>query len=459
MEKDHVKQQSRGLKKAQGCFTKPAFPTIRNGYYLCALPEAISSTFAYDAKNREDTIPISAADLLSKTACIFSPKFLSHLAQKFKDFDKLCGEPLVDGFLSVHSCQEWALMITENTLHHYINSAKKPNFPFCGASATKTRTPRSPFITADATISQFDGPADSSPEPIPIKQIHLKGPDLKQAWRKNEDILDITKFERLLLGDWTPSKPGGAPVFHGTAMHLKDLRSQSVVDAMIGTNPTNVHRWPGKTQIYPNDKDFAGIFTSFSAARSFLWAVFKSEVIQDPPGSTPTTALQYQFRLRNQDYQGVILLQFDSCQPAPPNLSWYQIPAGQESAWIDVVDPWSKSLDFHNIWIGPLKAIHGKDTLTYPSVVHGKDIPSLHESLKGFPCKQALLWQTAWMSKEAALDLNKRISGIYAISWEMKEKETPAPEPKKLGKFATLTRKFGNQLKKVVSRRDLQERK
>lgn len=95
--------------------------------------------------------------------------------------------------------------------------------------------------------------------------------------------------------------------------------------------------------------------------------------------------------------------------------------------------------------------IHGRDTTEFPDLIHGKDLPSIQNRLRQFPCQRALLWQSAWMTREAMLALNQRGTAIRAISFEREEPQ--APEREKKDCFSTMTRALGKEFKKIVGKK------
>lgn len=264
------------LKRAEWCFHESAYPSIGNAFQLACLSDVISKIFREhlnDDHDAEASSPSSVKDFLSKTASIFSRPFLAHLESKFEEFDKLCGEPVADGFLSVGTYHAWTNLIAANTIRYYR-----------ATTSDEQNLSEAPQKTSEIVdISQFDGHSDQPPSAIPVSQISLKGTTLKQAWAEKEEVGRLFSFERLPLQNWTPSTPGGAPVFHGTSHHLIDAESLRDLDNALSSNPTQLGRFPGETQLYPLSTDISGFYTSFSALRSFLWSVFNGEVIQDPP--------------------------------------------------------------------------------------------------------------------------------------------------------------------------------
>lgn len=430
------------LERGKWCFTPDAFPTVGNGYRLACLDMSISQVFnRAGSGDGPNSLPVSTEDFLTKSSCVFSPAFSAHLREKFNTLDVACGQPVADGFMSLDTIISWTSIITWNTLGHYLAIVEKEDI--VEEEGKKKPTEKKP--------PQFDGTEEG---PLPLKeitQITLRGTTISQAWADNEAVKEFTGFDRHHLPNWSPSVPGRAPVFRDTSTHLETPEWEQIIDHELSTNPTALGRVRGKAQLFPESNDCQGIYTSFSALRSFLWAVFHGEVIQDPPRPTalaPATLLKC-FRMRNQDFRGILLLMFSSQQPTPQGMSSYQVPAGQEAAWLRAVNFESRyKSSSRNAWTGHLKEIHGKDTASFPDIIHGRDLPTLRAQLRAFPCNQALLWQTAWMSEDAASSLNRGIVGIYAISFE---EITPlAKKMRKRGKVGTLGRKLGEGLKEVL---------
>ncbi|KAL2761131.1 hypothetical protein ACRALDRAFT_1066500 [Sodiomyces alcalophilus JCM 7366] len=328
--------------------------------------------------------PISVDDFIANMQGLFNDQFLQNFKEKCEAFDNLCGSPVSDAFIGHYSYLQWATIIGDGC------------FDAC-----------------------FDGTSDEPDEPLPVTQIHLRGKTLKQAWQTNPDAPFISTFERLRLVGWTPSATNGAEVFHGTTP------TTAVMESLAST-PTRLSRFTSRSQIFPPGETQA-IFTSFSVMRAFLWAVFKASVIEDPPGPTESNALRNTFEFRGQTYQGVVVIKFWSSQPAPNGLTHYQIPVGQETEWSSLAmqESSGKAGDF---WRNVVRSIHGQSTDDFPDLVHGKDLPYIQSALGQFPCNKNLLWQTAWISAEAAQALNARAAHIYMISFEREETTQSATE-------------------------------
>ena len=413
------------LKQASPCFKEEAFASIANGYRIAAVPHAVKSLQLN--RNNENpwalfANPSSVNDFISQTDHIFAPEFARHIQEKCAIFDRLCGAPISDAIFSELSLQERALEIVNNTLKFY----DKPRPPFPG----------------DRGRSR-DGTSDSPPEarPIPITQMKLKGPTIKEAWRTNAAAQAINPLERVSLGQWNPSisTPSSLPVFHGTDAHLHE-NTAPILKQALEANPTMMRRAYGQTQLFPAGQ-YCGIYTSFSAMRAFLWSCFKAEVIMDPPGPTTFSRLQQPFQLNGQNLRGTLLLEFDINQPAPAGLSWYMVPVGKESDWFSRVRHSPSILTSTTAWGDSLKAIHGQDSLDYPDVTHGRDLPEIRNALADFPCNKTLLWQTAWMSEHAENILNERVTNIYAISFELEDPLSPS-KPKKRRIFTRTNKRF-----------------
>lgn len=374
--------------------------------------------------------PTSVDDFIANMQGLFNTQFLRNLKEKCEAFDDLCGSPLSDAFIGHHSYLQWATLIGDNC------------FDACRFQVRDI----TPMLGKQRfAMSQFGG---SSDEPLPVTQIHLRGKNVKQAWRTNPDTSCISPVEHHRLDDWTPSTMGGAEVFHGTTARYR-------MDEVLPSTPIDLGRSCLPSQFFPPG-DTAAIFTSFSVIRSFLWAAFKANVIDDPSDPTIRGTLRTPFQLRGQTYHGVIVIKFHSSQPAPDGLTHYQIPAGQESAWNDLAK--RTICTGKKFWRVDARSIHGQSAGGVPDIVHDKDLPNLRNALGGFLCNGSLFWQTAWISEEAADALNARAAHVYVISFEREEatqSQSRSDNKKGVGEFA---RKFGHCLKMMMSSKDLRKR-
>ncbi|KAI5464380.1 hypothetical protein BGZ63DRAFT_377560, partial [Mariannaea sp. PMI_226] len=264
---------------------------------------------------------------------------------------------------------------------------------------------------------------------------------------------------------WSPSVAGGAPVYRGMAIQHEYLQHARTIEHYLSTNPSTFRRVPGKTTFFPDDGHLSGIYTSFSALRSFLWAAFKAEILYHCLDKTAGRALTDSFQMRGQTFHGVLLLKFHPDQPAPPGLTSFTIAEGKELDWRHTVFSWRPSRQQlrptkastsppRAIWEHDLKHIHQQDTRDYPDIIHGRDMPVLRDAFLDWPCKQSLLWQTAFMSPAAANQLNSRLVAIYAISFERPqvghEQEAQPKEQEKV--YSTLVPRLGERLKRIISK-------
>jgi hypothetical protein len=318
--------------------------------------------------------PTSLADFAAKTDRVFSPAFLHHLQQKCDAFDDMCGAPVADAFFGQKTYMEWAQLIAENCIRKLVDLPPNP--------------------------TDWGRPGVGQAAP-PITQIHLKGASIKDAWNDSPEALKISPSEQMSSHQqWTPADLGvtGAHVFHGTASHPKDSHEELLMDIALGSLPVHLVLSDGSNQLVPVGVDHWGIFTSFSAMRAFLWALFNAEVINDPTGSTPRSPGARTFTMRGTSYQGVILVRLFSSssepsQPSTSGLSSVIIPRGKETEWATATAAYTSGCQA--FWLSRIQHVYQQPTEDYPDLIHGMDLPPLRNALQLLPCGQQLLWQTA----------------------------------------------------------------
>ncbi|KAI5465299.1 hypothetical protein BGZ63DRAFT_373230 [Mariannaea sp. PMI_226] len=415
---------------AKDLINAEAYPHVANGFQLACLRVAMEGVFRNAGhESRLGDTPLGVMDFLAVTACLFSPKLQKHLRSNFDRFDNLCGEESVsDMFLAERTIQAWAYDILDFYLGYFFRLAMKKEHD-CQSNGTPT-----------------------PPALVPIQQIQLQGTFLKDAWETNKDIQTICDFggsKNIPMHSWKPSTPGAAPVFRGVSHHLKQDGAQ-IVECQISTTPPDFSRKPGAPHLDSCDSEHPSIYTSFSAPRAFLWAVFMAELFQDPPAQTQVQGLTQEFRLRGTTYQGILLFKFDSVQPAPSGLSWYQLPEGRELEWANIgrrqsIQPHpERHQAAHNLQ---------QETTDSPDLIHGRDLYDLRKYLTSWSCEQALLWQTAFTSRAAVESLSSRLVGIYAISFEQLQQH-PENISHRKGKIAMLKQNMGIPLRKRVPKRN-----
>ncbi|KAK5996443.1 hypothetical protein PT974_01777 [Cladobotryum mycophilum] len=192
LDRIHEKQKIESFEKARWCFNPKVFQNIVWAYRLSWLDDGISQALldytANQPNYRERAVPTSVDDFLAKTAVLFSPAFSSHLRERFRSFDGMCGEPVADGFIMSHTCGDWACMIVGNMLRT-CEEMKRSSLPKV-SSLEKAWKPSMP------SLSNTDS-NNSTAAPLPMIQIRLKGETIKEAWTKNEVISRITESEQV----------------------------------------------------------------------------------------------------------------------------------------------------------------------------------------------------------------------------------------------------------------------
>lgn len=406
------------VRRSRPCFTDDAARRIVASYSMYGSQGVVYNIL--ECEELYEKSPTSLADFAAKTDRVFSPAFLHHLQQKCDAFDDICGAPVADAFFGQKTYMEWAQLIAENCIRKLVDMPPDPTYrsrPDAGQAAP------------------------------PITQIHLKGATIKDAWNNNPEALKISPSEQMSSHQqWSPADMGNvAHVFHGTASHLEGSHEELLMDIALGSFPVHLARSDGPNQLVPVGVDHWGIFTSFSAMRAFLWALFFAEVINDPTGSTPATPGARTFTMRGQSYQGVILVRLfsspsESFQPSTSGLSSYTIPRGKETEWAMATAAYS-SICPHPFWPSRIQHIYQQPTEDYPDLIHGMDLPAVRNALQPLPCSQQLLWQTAWTKKNAATTLKGNADRIFVISFDAENQTDQAEKHgRRVGRFISKSR-------------------
>ncbi|KAH6697527.1 hypothetical protein F5X68DRAFT_226895 [Plectosphaerella plurivora] len=284
---------ARAIQKSRPCFTDDAFYRVAAAYPIYGTSYIINSILDNQLALRTEN-PRSFEGFRANVGKLFDAQFLSHLEQKSKAFDVLCGKPHADALWGKMTYLQWAELIADNCI--MCNMAPLPREDASQHQSNGASNPPS----SSTTISAHGGA-----QPAPITQVNLRGATLKEAWEGSSQANLISAFEQ--PNNWTPSEPTDVEVFWGTSTHLKDREREEDMDKVLGTHPITLGRRPGLTQLHPHHNLCAGILTTFSAFERFLWPVFLTEVIDDPPGPSPSGKLAQSFQMRGRSYKGVLL--------------------------------------------------------------------------------------------------------------------------------------------------------
>lgn len=252
----------------------------------------------------------------------------------------------------------------------------------------------------------------------PFTQVVLEGPDLIGAW--NDCSVTKALEDSAAPCTWNPSEVSRYSVYHGTDTHLATLAAR--------VSLTHVPRRGLKaesTQTSVTPSNIPLVFTTFSPFASFLSAAFGAEVIQKLPSVYRATAHDGTELWQSGDhtYEGVMLLQFESLQPRPPNCTSFIVPSDHESAWelTNTRHKLTRTDTAEDCW-KLFGSIHQQSThAKWPSVLHVKDTSETREALLPFT-KQP--WRSVW-HEQGVRALNTRLTKSFAIKYVIGPADAP----------------------------------
>jgi hypothetical protein len=199
-----------------------------------------------------------------------------------------------------------------------------------------------------------------------VQQVLLKGRDLRSAWSQNR----ITSSWRPADNTFSPHKPGGPMVFHGT--NTRSLTGANIDDLCTG----KIRLFAGgRNQMAP-----WGVFhTSFWGIRSFLWAVFSQNVVAPIPEGSARLNLNSTFQFDGNEYRGILLLAFYTQTPSPPGLNAEILDGGilqWSGACTENFRPGFVSTDERDQYWRTLASLHRKQGSSWPDILHAPEDPN-----------------------------------------------------------------------------------
>jgi hypothetical protein len=262
-----------------------------------------------------------------------------------------------------------------------------------------------------------------------IQQINLEGLTVVDGWTAHNTTRQLSGLRAgqqlrhdpmTLDSTWSPAQPGSNFVYHGTASQYQasmwpDQFEERPFNALAARQNIN--------QLAPKD---AGpvVFTSFSPLRAFLWAAFTTHLPANIPYREDLFHMQKPWMARGRSYQGVVVFQFRSPQPAPQGLSYYIIPRGLETRWGQKSTQTGRGdVRPGNVW-QYYREIHGQDGTSWPDLVHGLEYGSQRTLLAPFHTN---MWRTAHKYGPAVDQLNAGHRGTYAISFRQSDRSSTQP--------------------------------
>jgi hypothetical protein len=421
--------------------------------------QVVRANAGYDIDSHPDLLrhPTSVEAFLSSTRHVLSGLYQESFRQHASAFDRLAEDSMAPGTFAHHHLSdffiqqrlsiEWLRMIINNVAAHCDAMAKSTGpLPRTGPGQEShtttigtTSTIKESLLEPTETAPSHSSGVTTRPSSVadcPIVQIELRGHSLLPAWKSHPIMREMedeaTYPLRLSHGSpWDPSRHPRLPVYHGTSSHVEHnddgwlqqfTRRQATVQ---GTNFNHLMGSPDRmNQVAPNVPLLPVTWTSFSAMRSFLWAMFLGEVIGHVPGPDQTKRLGrvWDCPLGDHKHTGVLLFKFRPQLPASADQSFWIMPRGSEADWNThrnslqdtIKDPfltadqaWDRFSDFH----------HGSPS-TWPNALHCLEFGQQAIMLKAFTTQ---LWRTVWFG-DGIRSLNQSHEATYAITFSLEPK-------------------------------------
>lgn len=398
---------------------------------------------AYNDKNL-DVAPSSVLDFVRATEDIFSAQLHETLIDRAIAFNEVsglqkAGYAVSDIFIREYSTLKWMALITNFVAAHCeevvavqknaTGAAPDVPTPRPGTSTTaaqQTTTGAAPVRPGASTVAAGSS-TTTTPSSCPIVQIELEGSTILEAWMGNSRMQELEREASERVESFDPSRGSCLPVYHGTPfppaaynLHLPSHRQ------------SNLHGSVSRNQVAPASECLPVLWTGFSPLRCFLWAVFRADVIPNGVIHHIPEPLAKTWKCEEHGgHKGVGLLKFYPLQPAPPGLSWYIIPRGQEPAWTERCQAWTEPdalfvdppITRETVW-DFFRDFHGGNPATWPHVLHCREFGDQRRLLSDFTQQ---LWRTVWAG-EGIQRLNESHEITFAISF-MPTAPTETPNP------------------------------
>jgi hypothetical protein len=385
--------------------------------------------------------PTNRSDFFEILTWFMSKKAIQILEENFRRFDDLVGmcDSLSDDFISHRSFEQWIFAIANKMILQ--NSSESTSSSYSKTTQSDTTSASSTTTLSPTSHRQKHfGYDETNDEGGRVQQIRLRGANIKDAWAANSTMSELEEMVGRAAGSsWTPNQAGRFYVYHGTSAHFDAPQWASTWNSPVHT----VQASTNESQLGPQGVPL--VFTAFSPLRSFLWAVFTSDLLQNIPSTQTLSKLQQKWSVGDAIFEGVALFQFYSTQPAPSGLtSW----TGDELRWGSaVLSHRGKGLTTASkFWESGRLTLGGSDVpASWPDVLHSREFGKQKDQLRGFGMN---MWRSVWLRGKGVDRLNQDYARTFAITFELVTRATrDKAEPKK-SPVKTLAKKISKMFKK-----------
>ena len=178
--------------------------------------------------------------------------------------------------------------------------------------------------------------------------------------------------------------------------------------------------------------------TSFYGVRSFLWAVFRDNIVSPNLVGSAQLNSNARFQFGGAEYRGVLVLAFYTQTPSPAGLSAEILDNSFITEWstrckrnFEFGVPPVDERDQHWQKLAPL---HRKHSTKWPDILHGPEEPRTRATLSHFFGSQQegllpstrSIWRSAHCTEAATQYLSRNVAGVFAVAFEPEQPNQPA---------------------------------
>ncbi|KAK0655242.1 hypothetical protein B0T16DRAFT_8003 [Cercophora newfieldiana] len=371
-------------------------------------------------------------DFLFSMQQILSSDASELIRSQAQAFDESVGiHGLADKFIGLRPAREAMLDVIDGIAHWAENSAAQA-VPFHPEQADPStlasgqqhanqpgNEERHPSAEGSSTmvLGSTTGQPSANTEPCPIIQLQLEGSTILEAWNGNPTTRAMEQLANMHERNADPTHFSfrALPVYHGTdaSAGFAFQGSDEIRHGMLYGSVT-------ANQVAPRHPSLPILWTGFSPLRCFLWAVFKSDVLQPVPGPTVQSKLKTSWKCGDHEHVGVLLFKFQPALPSAPGEASYIIPPGREQEWTTLARAQTGS-GAPESWWRQFAPIHRKVQPTWPETIHCREYGAQMSMLLPY-IKQ--FWTTVWFGTGiTTLQASHQVT--YSISFTQPRLEAP----------------------------------
>ena len=266
-------------------------------------------------------------------------------------------------------------------------------------------------------LGSATGQPSTHTKPCSVIQLKLEGSTILEAWNGNPTTRAMGQLANSHEIGADPSHFSfrALPVYHGTDA----LRGASTADMEAVVRHGILHGSVTPNQVALRRLQLPVLWTEFSPLRCFLWAAFKSKVLQPVPNATIGNKLKMPWKCGDHEHVGVLLFKFQPALPLAAGEASYIIPPGREQEWTNLSQV-PEGLTPGALW-RLFAPIHHNVQPTWPETLHCREYGAQMSMLSPY-VKQ--FWRTVWFDA-GITKLRALHQATYSISFTQTRLEAP----------------------------------